>query len=267
MSNVKKAILEIFAVVLAVFTVVFLVNAYNKGEIGNKAEKVAKTFAEELEGTWYGKGEISAITFMKDGKTSLKILGVAVDGEFSDSYDIPKEKHTLKLKYKTIMGVSVEREFEAELREDKLTLTDNQLKFVTLEYRRSDGTEPTEEQTSAAPAAADKKEEKNKEPEKQDIETLQKNLIGEWRDSSGTNSGYEFKEDGSVTIKLLGVSYEGTYTVSVDEETGKNLIRITYAQLSITKVTNGYFAAIEDGVLTLTQRGAEKVVLNYTKVN
>lgn len=259
MSNVKKSILEILAVVLVVFTVVFLLNAYNKGEIGNKAEKVAKTFAEELEGTWYGKGEISAMTFMKDGKTSLKVLGVAVDGEFSDSYDIPKEKHTLKLKYKTIMGVSVEREFEAELKEDKLTLIDNQLKFVTLEFRRADGTEPTEEQT-----AADKTEETKKESS-QSVEALQKNLIGEWRDSSGTNSGYEFKEDGSVTIKLLGVSYDGTYTVTVDGETGRNLIRVTYAKLGVTKVTNGYFAVIDDGVLSLTQRGAEKVVLRYTK--
>ncbi len=261
MSNVKKSILEILAVVLVVFTVAFILNAYNKGEIGNKAEKVAKTFAEELEGTWNGKGEISSITFMKDGKTSLNVLGVRIDGEFSDSYDIPNEKHTLKLKYKTIMGVSVEREFTAELKEDKLTLIDNQLKLVTLEYRRSDGTEASEVQTSA-----DITEAKEKKSEKQDIEKLKKNLLGEWRDSSGTNSGYEFKEDGTVTIKLLGVSYDGTYTVTVDGETGRNLVRVTYAKLGVTKVTNGYFAVIEDGVLSLTQRGAEKVVLNYTKV-
>lgn len=268
MSEIKKGIVGIIAVVLVVFTVVFLLNAYNKGDIGNKAEKVAEEFCEQLEGTWYGKGEISAITFGKDGESKLSILGMAVDGEYSDTYDIGFGKHTLKLKYQALGGVSVEREFIAKLDGDKLTLTDNKLQMVSLEFSRSeDATMKTIfNTTSAADATASADDETKKAQTSKTTEALKKSMLGEWKDSSGTNSGYEFREDSTVTIKLLGVSYDGSYEVTVDEGTGKNLVRITYAKLGMTKVTNGYFITVEDDVMTLVQRGAEKISLTFNKV-
>lgn len=268
MSKIKKGILEIIAVVLVVFTVVFLLNAYNKGDIGNKAEKVAETFSEKIEGTWYGKGEISSISFKPEGKTTLSILGIEADGEYRDVYSIDNDTHTLELKYKTFAGITVERTFNAKLNEDgdKLTLQDTQLNMVSLEFVRSNGTQTTEKSSTTVSTTKAKTEPATSASRvNQSVETVKRNLIGEWKNTNGTDSGYTFKEDSTVTIKLLGVSYEGKYTVTTDEETGRTLLRITYATLGISDFNNGYFVTVNDGTLTLVQRGAEKLSFTYNK--
>lgn len=280
MSNVKKGILEILAVVLVVFTVVFLLNAYNKGDIGNKAEKVAKSFSEQIEGSWKNKDDnisengLSTITFKPDGQTTLNLLGVAVNGEYTDIYDIEKDSHTLELTYKTIAGITVDRKFNAKYDEEKdiLYLADQQLDFVELELVRTTASEESAAQsktttttTTAAQTkpvsenAVDKKTEKS-------LEALKKSLVGEWKDSLNSTSGYVFRDDSTVTISLFGVSTEGKYTLTIDETTGRPLLRITYAKVGISNINNGYFVTVEDGVMTLAQRGAEKISFTYNKV-
>lgn len=258
MANLKKAILGIILLVLIIFTALFIGNAYNTGKIGHKAEKIADTFSQDIIGSWTGKYQISGITFMEDGKTSLTMLGVALDGTYSDKYDIETEKHTLTLKYKTVLGLSVERSYFAKLDGDKLKLTDTQLDSVELRYTRSGAADETAEIT-----------EKNENAEttvyNPGVEVYSKELLGAWKDSNGTNSGYEFFDDSTVSIKLMGISYEGKYSVSIDEATNKCLLKITYASVAGINVNNSYYVTIADGVLTLSQKGAESISATYVK--
>ena len=252
MANIKKAVLGIVLLILIIFTVVFVADAYNTGKIGNKAEKVADTFAQNIVGTWTGKYSVSKITFKDDGTTSLTMLGVALDGTYSDKYDLETEKHTLTIKYKTVLGLSVERSYDAKLDEDKLKLTDTQLDSVELRYTR----------TGEADSSSEKGETTVYNP---GIDVYSKEILGKWQDSHGTNSGYEFIDDSTVTIKLMGISYNGTYSVSIEEETNKCLVKITYASVAGLKVNNSYYVSIADGIMTLTQRGAENISTTYKK--
>lgn len=278
MSKIQKGILEIIAVVLVVFTVVFLLNAYNKGDIGNKAEKVAKSFSEQIEGSWKNKNDsvsesgLSSVTFKPDGQTTLNLLGVTVNGEYTDIYDIEKDSHTLELTYKTIAGITVDRKFDAKYDEEKdiLYLADTKLDFVELELVRITASEEktAQSKTTATTAAQTKPVSENavdKKTEKS-LEALKKSIVGEWKDSLNSTSGYVFRDDSTVTITLFGVSTEGQYTLSVDETTGRPLLRITYAKVGISNINNGYFITVEDGVMTLAQRGAEKISFTYNKV-
>jgi len=258
MQNIKKGILGIVLLVLIIFTVIFLANSYNTGKIGNKAEKIADTFAQDIVGTWTGKYSISRITFKEDGTTSLNMLGVAVDGTYTDSFDLETEKHTLTLKYTTVLGLSVERTYEAKLdkESDKLKLTDTQLDSVELRYTRT-------------PSAAEGSSEVNEASTtafNPGIDVYITEIKGKWQDSNGTNSGYEFNNDGTVNIKLLGVSYTGEYSVSIDEATNKCLVKITYASVAGLKVNNSYYVTIADDVLTLTQKGAN-ISVTYNKAD
>lgn len=254
MANIKKGILGILLLILIVFTVLFLANAYNTGKIGNKAEKIADTFAQDIVGTWIGKYSISKITFNEDKTTSLTMLGVAVNGTYSDEYDLENETHTLTLKYNTVLGISVERKYKAKLDEDKLKLTDTQLDTVELRYTREgsvsgETTSSNEETTIYNPGA----------------DVYINEIIGKWEDSNGTNSGYEFFDNSTVSIKLMGISYNGEYSISVDEETNKCLVKITYASVAGLKVNNSYYVTIADDVLTLTQKGAESISAIYKR--
>lgn len=255
MQNIKKAVVGIVLLVVLIFTVVFLANAYNTGKIGNKAEKIADTFAEDIIGSWTGKYSISGITFKEEGKTSLTMLGVAIDGTYSDSYDLETQKHTLTLKYETVLGLSVERSYDAKLDGDSLNLTDKQLDSVELRYTRV-----------TANADNDDKEDSAKKTKlfNPGVDVYQKALIGKWNSSKSANSGYEFIDESTVSIRLLGVSYEGTYSLSVDEETQQCLVKIDYASVAGMKISNSYYVTIADDILTLTQKGAN-ISTNYTK--
>lgn len=256
MANIKKAVLGIVLLVLIIFTVLFLGNAYNTGKIGKKAEKIADTFAQDIVGTWTGKYSISKITFNADGTSSITMLGAAVDGTYSDKYDLETEKHTLTIKYNTVLGISVERSYYAELDGDKLKLTDTKLDSVELRYTRTGEADSSD--------SADKNEADTK-VYNPGIDVYSKEIIGKWQDSNGTNSGYEFMEDSTVSIKLMGISYNGTYSVSIDEETNKCLVKITYASVAGLNVNNSYYVTIADDVLTLTQKGAENISTTYNK--
>lgn len=255
-KNLGVSIGALAIVAVIVLGIVALSSAYNSGKFGNKAEKVEKSFLEQLVGTWNGKYSISGMTFEEDGTTSLKMLGVALDGTFSDSYDIESDVHTLTLKYKTVLGVSVERNYIAKIEdEDKLILKDKELDSIELRYTRST-------------VQADSSDEENTESEtvyNPGIDVYQEGLLGKWKSSTGTNSGYEFVDASTVTIKLLGVSYDGKYSISVDEATGKCKLKITYVSLVGVNISNSYYVSIADNVLTLNQIGAESISANYVK--
>lgn len=248
MANIKKAIAGLALLAVLIFTIVFISNAYNTGKIGHKADKIADTFAQDIVGTWTGKYQISGITFKEDGTTSLTMLGVALDGTYDDSFDLETEKHTLTLKYNTILGISVERKFEARLDEDKLRLTDVEHDMVELRYTRENTASDAENKTGA-----DSKGTKVFNP---GIDVYQKEILGKWTSTVNANSGYEFVDESTVSIKLLGVSYDGTYSMSFDEGTNQCLVKINYASVAGMKISNSYYVSIADNILTLKQMGA-----------
>lgn len=257
MKSIGKALVGIVVLALLIFTVIFLANAYNTGKIGNKAEKIADTFSEDIVGTWTGKYSISAITFNADSTTTLTMLGVDINGTYSDSYDLETQKHTLTLKYQTVLGISVERSFEAKLDEDSLKLTDTQLDSVELRY------------TKASADSGEKGNGNNETTEKTvynpGVDVYKRELIGEWISSNSQTSGYKFFDDSTVEIKLMGIGNTGKYSLSIDEETNRCMLEITYASVIGVDISNRYYITIADDVLTLTQRGAESLVTTYTK--
>ena len=257
MANIKKAVAGLLVLVLLIFTVVFLADAYNKGKIGSKAEKIADTFAEDIIGTWTGMYSVSGITFKEDGQTSLTMLGVALEGTYSDSYDLETEVHTLTLKYNTVLGISVERSYTAKLDGDSLKLVDTQLESVELRYTRTDAGQPADESQGNA--------EEETTVYNPGVEVYQNELLGKWNSTRGTNSGYEFVDSSTVSIKLMGVSYNGKYSISVDEATNQCILKITYASLAGMNIENTYFVTIADDVLSLTQKGAENISVTYTR--
>lgn len=253
MQNIKKALVGIALLIVIIVTVVFLANAYNTGKLGNKAEKIADTFAEDILGTWTGKYSISGITFKEDNKTALTMLGVVLDGTYSDSYDLETQKHTLTLKYNTVLGISVERQYEAKLDGDKLLLKDTQLDSVELRYTRNTDSADSSEKTDV-----------KTESYNPGVDVYQKEIIGKWISTKGSNSGYEFIDDSTVGIKLMGVSYNGKYSLSVDESTNQCLLKITYASVAGVNIDNSYYVSIADDVLSLTQKGAN-ITTTFTK--
>lgn len=248
MANIKKAIAGLALLAVLIFTIVFLSNAYNTGKIGHKADKIADTFAQDIVGTWTGKYQISGITFKEDGTTSLTMLGVALDGTYEDSFDLETEKHTLTLKYSTILGISVERKYEAKLDGDKLRLTDVEHDMVELRYTRENTASDAETETG--------ENGKEKTVFNPGVDVYQKELLGKWTSTANANSGYEFIDESTVSIKLMGVSYNGTYTMTFDENENQCLLKINYASVAGMKISNSYYVSIADNVLTLKQKGA-----------
>ena len=251
MKIIRNVIIAVLVFALLSFTAVFIMNAYNTGLIGDKAGKIEDTFTEDIVGTWTGKYSISKMEFRSDGTTSLTMLGVVLNGEYSDSYDLEKEVHTLSVKYKTSLGLSVERFFTAELKGDTLSLIDSQLDSIKMIYTREDGN-----------FAADDKPTEIYNP---GIDVYQKELLGEWLSDKISNSGYVFNEDSSVHLKLYGIGYDGTYSVSTDPATNRCLLKINYVSVAGVTVSNTYYVAIDDATLTLTQKGNESIVSVYTK--
>ncbi len=138
MKLIKKVLIVVLVLALLIFTGVFVLNAYNTGKIGDKAGKIADTFAQDIVGSWTGKYSISQITFNEDGTTTFTMLGVVLNGEYSDSYDLETEQHTVRVKYSTSLGLSVEKYFKAELHENgnTLSLIDTQIDSVRMIFSR-----------------------------------------------------------------------------------------------------------------------------------
>lgn len=254
MKLIRNIVISVLVCALLTFTCVFVLNAYNTGKIGNKAEKIADTFTEDIIGTWTGKYSISKIEFRADGTTSLTMLGIVLNGEYSDSYDLENETHTLQVKYKTSLGISVERYFLAELKNDTLSLIDSQIDSVKMIYTRIASTEnATESQDTELIYNPG-------------LDVYKSELLGEWLSDSLTNSGYMFRDDSTVYIKLYGVGYDGKYSVSIDPETNRCLLKINYVSVAGVTVSNTYFVTIEDDILTLTQKNYESITNSYQKV-
>ncbi len=257
MKLIRNIIIGVLVLALLGFTTVFVLNAYNTGKIGNKAEKVADTFTEDIIGTWNGQHSISQITFKDDGTVSLTLLGVALNGEYSDSYDLETEKHTLKVKYSGSFGISVERYFVAELEEDRLSLIDTQFDSVKMIYFR-DGVLYSDPETTEA---------QKSNVYNPGIETYSKDIIGEWLSDDVPNSGYEFRADSTVFLKIYGLGYDGTYAVSIDPATNRCVLKVNYISVAGVTVSNSYYVTIEDGTLTLAQKSYENITSVYNKVN
>lgn len=252
MKLLKTIIISVLVVALLGFTFVFVLDAYNTGKIGDKAGKTAEEFTENLLGTWQGEHAISRITFKEDGKAVLTMLGIEIDAEYADSYNLETQIHTLKLKYNTSLGISVERYYKAERSEDTLTLIDSQFDSVALKYRKSDekiDSSQKEEKTVYNPG----------------VDVYAKELLGQWISSVSKNSGYEFKDNTSVYIKTLGVGTDGSYSLSIDETTNRCILKIKYISVAGVSISNSYYITIEEDILTLTQIGAENIQTTYKK--
>lgn len=256
MKFIQKIIIGILVLALLVFTAVFVLNAYNTGKIGDKAGKIADTFTEDIIGTWTGEHSISKITFKEDGTTSLTMLGIVLNGKYSDSYDLNTQEHTLKVKYNTSLGLSVERYFKADLDENTLSLIDTQIDSVKLIYTRE--TSSSEPDNNSG--------DKTTKLYNPGIEVYKAELLGEWLASKSSNSGYEFRDDGTVYLKLMGVGYDGKYSISIEDETNRCVLKINYISVAGININNSYYVTIEENLLTLTQKGAENISTSYQKV-
>lgn len=155
MKYIKWLIASVVVVALLIFTAVFVINAYNTGRIGNKDEKVANEFIEEIQGVWKNTStgtvasKVSTVRFGEDGRLTVIVLGQTVGGTYSDEYDLDSKKHILTVKGNIYGGLSIERSFEASLNEDKdtLTLKDTKGSF-NFTLVKTDETELTTEKTT-----------------------------------------------------------------------------------------------------------------------
>jgi hypothetical protein len=255
MKIIRNAIISVVVIALLAFTAFFVLDAYNKGTIGNKAEKVADSFTEDIIGTWQGEYSISRITFKEEGKVSLTILGAALNGEYQDSYDLEKETHTLRVKYTTSFGVSVEAYYIAEIKDDQLSLIDTRLESVKMIYKRI-GTEGASDTGTTASTS------KVYNP---GIKKANEDLLGKWNSNQSQSSGFEFKENSEVSLRLLGIGYDGTYSVEIDDVTKRVILKVDYISVGNVSVSNSYYLSIENDVMTLYQVGYENFSTTYTK--
>lgn len=257
MKIIRNAIISVVVIALLAFTAFFVLDAYNKGTIGNKAEKVADSFTEDLIGTWQGEYSISKITFKEDNKVSLTILGASLNGEYQDNYDLEKETHTLKVKYSTSFGVSVEAYYIAEIKEDQLSLIDTRLDSVKMIYKRVGSDSVSEDDTTQSTS-------KVYNP---GIDKAKKDLLGKWNSTQSQSSGFEFNEDYSVSLRLLGIGYDGNYSLEIDNATNRVVLKIKYISVGNVSVSNSYYMSIDNGSMTLHQVGYENISTTYTKAD
>lgn len=87
----------------------------------------------------------------------------------------------------------------------------------------------------------------------------EKNLMGEWVGSYEIG-GFTFKEEGALSINVLGTSAEGKYTA--DFETGE--MSITYTLLGLSH-ERSYTFEVTESTLTLTDTKLG-ITSNYSKV-
>lgn len=251
-------ILVAFVVVgVIAFTGVFLLNQYNTGKIGNKAGNMAEKFQDELEGSWKGSYSISKLTFDDTNTVTLTVLGVNVDGTYKTSYDLKTEVYTVSVTYKTVLNVSVDLNFTAKIEENTLTLNEKNISSIEMKYTRFDG---SEDNTQTVPTSENKSEKLDNKSE-----NLRMALLGKWVSQKNSASGYDFAEDGTVNVSLLGISYNGNY--SLEAVDGKLQITIVYASVAGLEAKNVFFVDIDNNILTFTEASNSTVKLYYTRSN
>lgn len=275
MKYIKWLIASIVVVALLIFTAIFVVNAYNTGKIGNKDEKVAADFTEDIQGVWKNTStgtiasKITKVRFDENGKLTVVVLGQTAEGTYRDEYDLDSKKHTLTVKGNIYGGLSVERAFDAALNEDKDTLnlkdTGSSLEFILV---KTDETQlNTEKPTSAviekSTAQKTEKTEKNSAVSG-DTGSYAKALLGKWTSKLSSASGYEFVDSSSVKISLVGFTADGTYSLAMNEN-GQCEIKINYANLAGVTVSNTYILELTENEMTLVQKNAESVSVTYVK--
>ena len=275
MKYIKWLIASIVVVALLIFTAIFVVNAYNTGKIGNKDEKVAADFTEDIQGVWKNTStgtiasKITKVRFDENGKLTVVVLGQTAEGTYRDEYDLDSKKHTLTVKGNIYGGLSVERSFDAVLNEDKDTLnlkdTGSSLEFILV---KTDETElNTEKPTSAVSEKTTfQKSEKTEKPSavSGDTGSYAKALLGKWTSKLSSASGYEFADSSSVKISLVGFTADGTYSLAMNEN-GQCEIKINYANLAGVTVSNTYILELTENEMTLVQKNAESVSVTYVK--
>lgn len=275
MKYIKWLIASIVVVALLIFTAIFVVNAYNTGKIGNKDEKVAADFTEDIQGVWKNTStgtiasKITKVRFDENGKLTVVVLGQTAEGTYSDEYDLDSKKHTLTVKGNIYGGLSVERAFDAVLNEDKDTLnlkdTGSSLEFILV---KTDETElNTEKPTSAVTEkTTSQKTEKTEKTSavSGDTQSYANALLGKWTSKLSSASGYEFVDSSSVKISLVGFTADGTYSLSMNEN-GQCEIKINYANLAGVTVSNTYILELTENEMTLVQKNAESVSVTYVK--
>lgn len=90
----KAFIASAVVIALLIFTAVFVVSAYNTGKIGNKDEKVANGFVEDIQGVWKNTStgaiasKVNSVRFGEDGKLTVVVLGQTTSGTYTDEYDL-----------------------------------------------------------------------------------------------------------------------------------------------------------------------------------
>ena len=275
MKYIKWLIASIVVVALLIFTAIFVVNAYNTGKIGNKDEKVAADFTEDIRGVWKNTStgtiasKVTKVRFDENGKLTVVVLGQTAEGTYRDEYDLDSKKHTLTVKGNIYGGLSVERAFDAVLNEDKDTLnlkdTGSSLEFILV---KTDETElNTEKPTSAVSEKTTfQKSEKTEKPSavSGDTGSYAKALLGKWTSKLSSASGYEFADSSSVKISLVGFTADGTYSLAMNEN-GQCEIQINYANLVGVTVSNTYILELTENEMTLVQKNAESVSVTYVK--
>lgn len=275
MKYIKWLIASIVVVALLIFTAIFVVNAYNTGKIGNKDEKVAADFTEDIQGVWKNTStgtiasKVTKVRFDENGKLTVVVLGQTAEGTYSDEYDLDSKKHTLTVKGNIYGGLSVERSFDAVLNEDKDTLnlkdTGSSLEFILV---KTDETElNTEKPTSAVieKSTAQKTEKTEKTSAVSgDTQSYANALLGKWTSKLSSASGYEFVDSSSVKISLVGFTADGTYSLAMNEN-GQCEIKINYANLAGVTVSNTYILELTENEMTLVQKNAESVSVTYVK--
>lgn len=269
MKYVKILIASIVMAVLLIFTAIFVVDAYNTGKIGNKDKYVASNFIEDIEGSWKNTASgsiasrVNGVDFGEDGKLTVWAFGQKTSGEYFDAYDLDTKQHTLTVKGNIYGGLSIERDFTAQLNEDgTLTLKDTKssLSFTLVRTNESEFT--TEKVTTTIQP---KTEKSTKNGIASNVpKSYSKAILGKWVSKLSSSSGYEFIDKSTVRISLIGFSTEGSYTMEMNENDECELC-IKYISVAGVSVSNTYIITVDETELTLIQKGAESVSMTYVK--
>lgn len=268
MKYIKILIASVVVVALLIFTAIFVVNAYNTGKIGNKDERVASSFVEDIEGSWKNTSSgsiasmVSGAHFGEDGKLTVWAFNQKTSGEYFDTYDLDTKQHTLTVKGNIYGGLSIERDFTAQMEEDgTLTLKDTKssLSFTLVRANESEFT--TEKVTTTT---RPKTEKSTKVATSSVPKSYSKAILGKWVSKLSSSSGYEFIDESTIKISLIGFSTEGSYSMKMNEN-GECELCIKYISVAGVSVSNTYFVTVDETELTLVQKGAESVSVTYVK--
>ncbi len=271
MKYIKWIIASVVVAALLIFTAVFVINAYNTGKIGNKDEKVASDFVEDIQGIWKNTStgsiasKVSTVRFDENGRLTVVVLGQTANGTYTDEYDLDAKKHTLTVKGNIYGGLSIERSFDATLNDDKdsLTLKDTKssLEFVLVK------TDETELKTEKRAVTTTKKTAvPSTSAAGGEVGEYARAILGKWTSKLSSASGYEFVDSSNVKISLVGFTADGTYSLAMNES-GQCEMKINYVSLAGVSVSNTYIVELTESEMTLVQKNAESVSVTYVRAS